>query len=555
MIPREMKKRFTLQYSERVAEISAAIKKTLAEENARTSTRLAEVALGLRNENGVRRALVTETADRSDLLDYGERAQLRTGLKILQIQNDSGRTLTSGHFRNEFDRVNTLPAVLRALLDRSALVKMRTAGQPVLALVRLDTTTVGNQRLDMIGGVILDAQLLRTLAQDDAIDVFIAVNDSTVLSSRVDHADQGALDSIAIPYVDATTDSVRSGNAALVISHSTAALDAAVRDVRAWILGTILLASVAALIVALLLASWLSSPLTELATESARMDLDNPRAQFSSARREDEVGILARRLGTMIERMRASAARLSDAERRATVGEVARQVNHDIKNGLTPIRNVVRHLSQAAEETPAELPELFRARQQTLESSMEYLETLARNYARLSPRFDVAPCDVRPVIEDVVRGAATRGTTVKSSVSADVKKVVADAAVLRRILENLVGNAIDAVDGTPGEVSVSAAPAGAEREQPMTRIVVNDTGRGMTPQELQKAFDDFYTTKRGGTGLGLSVVRRLVADLSGILRVETAPGQGTSVIVDIPSAETELQRSVRAFARNDAGAR
>jgi signal transduction histidine kinase len=66
------------------------------------------------------------------------------------------------------------------------------------------------------------------------------------------------------------------------------------------------------------------------------------------------------------------------------------------------------------------------------------------------------------------------------------------------------------------------------------RITVADTGRGMTQAELERAFDSFYTTKPGGTGLGLSVVRRLVLDANGSLRVETEPGKGSTFIVELP---------------------
>jgi signal transduction histidine kinase len=68
------------------------------------------------------------------------------------------------------------------------------------------------------------------------------------------------------------------------------------------------------------------------------------------------------------------------------------------------------------------------------------------------------------------------------------------------------------------------------------RITVADTGPGMTQSELDRAFDDFYTTKPGGTGLGLSIVRRLILDLNGTLRVETEPGAGTRVIIELPAA-------------------
>jgi signal transduction histidine kinase len=71
---------------------------------------------------------------------------------------------------------------------------------------------------------------------------------------------------------------------------------------------------------------------------------------------------------------------------------------------------------------------------------------------------------------------------------------------------------------------------------------VADTGTGMTEAELNRAFDDFYTTKPGGSGLGLSIVRRLILDLEGTLRVETEPGSGTRVLVDLPLAPTEDSR-------------
>ena len=67
-------------------------------------------------------------------------------------------------------------------------------------------------------------------------------------------------------------------------------------------------------------------------------------------------------------------------------------------------------------------------------------------------------------------------------------------------------------------------------------IAVTDTGPGMSREQLDRAFEDFYTTKSGGTGLGLSVVRRLVADLEGSLKVQTEPGSGTTVEIILPSA-------------------
>ena len=74
-----------------------------------------------------------------------------------------------------------------------------------------------------------------------------------------------------------------------------------------------------------------------------------------------------------------------------------------------------------------------------------------------------------------------------------------------------------------------------EKGRGIVRLAVSDSGRGMTKAELDKAFDDFYTTKPGGTGLGLSIVRRLVLDSNGSLKVETEPGEGSKFIVELPT--------------------
>src|SRR5438093_3540326 len=103
--------------------------------------------------------------------------------------------------------------------------------------------------------------------------------------------------------------------------------------------------------------------------------------------RGDEVGALTRLLGAMTDRLRTGAAKLREAERRIAMGDLARQVNHDIKNGLLPIRNVFRHLLEAARrESPDRLPAALGDRQGTIQSSISYLENLATNYARLYPR-------------------------------------------------------------------------------------------------------------------------------------------------------------------------
>jgi signal transduction histidine kinase len=289
-------------------------------------------------------------------------------------------------------------------------------------------------------------------------------------------------------------------------------------------------------------AAWLSSrisrPLRELASKTAAIDLDRLDQSFESER-QDEIGALSRLLGAMTDRLRSSSTRIREAERRAAVGDLARQVNHDIKNGLAPIRNVLRHLAQVTSQDPAALPQVFEARRATLESSVEYLDTLARNYDRLSPGLERRPCDINAIVEQVVRNATSESGGLHTQLGRRLPSVLGDSLMIRRILENLVGNALDSIASRPGAtVTVSTEqPVNGSTPNPV-RIVVADTGPGMTQAELDRAFDDFYTTKAGGSGLGLSIVRRLILDLNGSLRVETAPGAGTRVVVDLPGAPT-----------------
>ena len=118
---------------------------------------------------------------------------------------------------------------------------------------------------------------------------------------------------------------------------------------------------------------------------------------------------------------------------------------------------------------------------------------------------------------------------------ADLPGVTGDAVAFRRILENLISNAVDSLQGMPGRITIATQVIRREGEPPAVRVTVADTGRGMPAGEAARIFDDFYTTKESGTGLGLSIVRRLVMDLDGTIGVESTPGQGTRMVIDIPA--------------------
>jgi signal transduction histidine kinase len=279
---------------------------------------------------------------------------------------------------------------------------------------------------------------------------------------------------ITLPYIDAADGPGRVERARIEVTRSSALVTSLQRDVNFWFAAAVLVAALAAL----LLAGWLST-----------------------------------RISTPVEA-------------RIAIGDLARQVNHDIKNGLAPLRNVFRHLTQVARDEPTKLPQVFTDRKGTVESSIDYLETLAANYAKLSPQSEPKATDVNTVVRETV---GTR-RAVRTKLADGLPPVSVDGLVLRRIIENLVSNGLDSLDGKTGAVTVVT-----EKGNGLVRVVVSDTGRGMSKSELDRVFDDFYTTKPGGTGLGLSIVRRLVMDSRGTLKVETEPGKGSEFTVELPA--------------------
>jgi signal transduction histidine kinase len=337
-----------------------------------------------------------------------------------------------------------------------------------------------------------------------------------------------------LPFVDLRAAEGPAGTARIRVTQSPATLRALRQSLDRWFLAALAIATPLALLAAGWLAARISRPLTALAEQTAAIDLERLDQPFASDR-DDEIGALAGVLGAMTERLRLGTARLREVERRAATGDLARQVNHDVKNGLVPIRNVLRHLSQVAHESPGSLPAVFEERRGTLEASLDYLDTLARNYARLSPALEPTLCDVNEVIAEVVRATGPGRATVHAETAPSLPRVPADPLALRRVLENLVSNALDSVTGRNDAVVTLGSELVDSAEAPAAvRLMVADNGPGMTRAELDRAFDDFHTTKPGGTGLGLSIVRRLVLDLGGTLRIETAPGSGTRAILELP---------------------
>jgi two-component system nitrogen regulation sensor histidine kinase NtrY len=529
-IRREMDRRLSDESRHRGEAALGSLRAEVEREHEGLLARLAALAADLARENRFRLAAVQgDPASRAYLLDWAGTAMRLSGLGVLQLQDSAGRILSSGHFRNEYDQLRPeLTQFLAAAGRRPALARVRTAESPLLALAAAEPFTVAGRRFVLVGGTAAEERFLQRLDPDP--ELAVALEAPGIAPSRATGAD--SIGSLTLPFLDALQSS-GADSARLVVTRTSGTLAALRRGLNTWFLVSLAVTTMLAVLLAAWLSRRISRPLTDLAEKTAAIDLDRLDQDFATDR-EDEIGALSRLLGAMTSRLRTGTARLRDAERRIAMGDLARQVNHDIKNGLVPIRNVLRHFEEVARDRPETLRAVFEERRATLDSSVTYLDTLARNYARLSPTATRESCDVNAMIEEVVRASAG-AASVRTRLAGDLPPAATDRLMLRRVLENLVGNAADSVAAGTGEIVVSTEQA-RDGRGPVVRITIEDTGPGMTRAELDRAFDDFYTTKPGGTGLGLSIVRRLILDLGGAMRMETEPGKGTRATVEVPAA-------------------
>ncbi len=543
-------RRFTELDTRRVEDQMRLTRQDLAAKGAGLENMLTSLGSTITADNRFRLALLDQREDlKSYLMDFAPRHMSLMNIDFLQIQAADGEVISSGHFRHDIGQVDpALPRVLSLVQGGQALIPARSAEDSFLALARTSRINIGGTTINITGGIRLDSSHLRDLSRDDDLDVVVAWNGG-LLSSCEDLTEAlvNARRPEEIPFLLRRRQAIvrssewplildgRPESAYLIVTHSQAALHRALlaMDIR---LGIILALAVAtSIFMAIVLANRISRPLRELSSRAQDLDFDRLDVRFES-NRKDEVGHLSRLLAEMTGRLRSGVLKLQDAEHRATLGEVARQVNHDIRNGITPLRNVMRHMTQVADEDPQNLSTVFQERRGTLEDGLTYLEDLAAHYARLSPDRQARLVKLDVLVTKILNGPSL-GDEVKleNRLPMNLPPVEADPVSLRRIFDNLLRNAVDSLPDGRGTVAVSAfVEEDPVLEEMRIQVEVADTGVGIPPENLDKIFNDFFTTRAGGTGLGLSNVRRLAADCGARVSVKSEPDVGSTFILSFP---------------------
>ena len=238
---------------------------------------------------------------------------------------------------------------------------------------------------------------------------------------------------------------------------------------------------------------------------------------------------LSRQVESKTKELVESQERLVHSERFAAVGEAAAYVSHEIKNPLMVIGGMAHQVERKLSQDPGAQEKL-----QIIQREVKRLENFLgelRDFLRPAPP-SKREMDLNRIIRDVqglmVEAAREKGVTLEDRLEPRLPKVAADPDQMEQVLLNLIKNALEATEAN-GRVLVSS---GSRDEQ--VWFAVQDSGKGMPSEVLEKIFHPFFTTKDKGTGLGLAVIHKIITDHHGTITVDTAAGEGSTFTVRLP---------------------
>ena len=316
----------------------------------------------------------------------------------------------------------------------------------------------------------------------------------------------------------------------------------------AYLFGALLLLLVMVVLTAVVLANALAQPIARL-REGLEAVGEGRFTRVLPVETRDEIGDLVRTFNEMREQLAESRRKLAQQERELAWREMARQVAHEIKNPLTPMKLSIQHLRRAFQRTTPvddeddQFTDLFDRITTTLIEQIESLVRIAdefSTFARLPTRV-VEPLDLNEVVQEAARlmDEESEGDPITLDLHSAPLVVEADREELRRIYINLLKNARQAVpdDRTP-DIRVETAPGeGAEAGMAVSRVT--DNGVGIPPDQQDKIFEPNFSTKTSGTGLGLAIAQKSLDELDGAIGFETEEGAGTTFWIRLPRAEAE----------------
>jgi nitrogen fixation/metabolism regulation signal transduction histidine kinase len=252
--------------------------------------------------------------------------------------------------------------------------------------------------------------------------------------------------------------------------------------------------------------------------------------------RDDEIGILVGEYNKMVNKLEASAQVLAQSEREGAWREMARQVAHEIKNPLTPMKLSIQYLQKAINTDASNVKELSQQVASTLVEQIDQLSKIAGDFSQFANigNVQLEKFDVSEVIESLIGLYKTdHSVIIEWKKSEGNYYITADKIQINRLFTNLIKNSIEASDGLNEKLIIIHQ----SQQNKFILIEVTDKGTGITEDTQHKIFTPNFTTKSSGTGLGLAICKGIVEKANGHISFKTTAGKGSTFIIELPLSD------------------
>jgi two-component system nitrogen regulation sensor histidine kinase NtrY len=498
--------------------------------------------------------------DASSYVDQAAALASTHGLDLLELVAGDGAIVSSAEWPARFGyKEDWLPSE-PDWQTRGAFLKREELPDGVaLALVAVGTASAGDRKLYVAGGRLLDREFLSTLVMPTGMRVLLYRNlapqfSASELTGAAGPAPGAArlqplIEEVARGRREVTATVGRGAQAETfhalpLVGYESGLLGVLLigssrRDLvelEASMLRTAIIVAAAGILMGFALSWWatarITRPVRQLADSAGRVAAGDWGATVKVAS-ADEIGQLAGAFNRMTHQLVEQRGRLVQAERVAAWRELARRLAHELKNPLFPLQITVENMQRARQSYPEQFDEVFREGTATLLAELSNLKQIIARFSdfakmpapRMEPvNLNEIAAETMKLFEGQLAQARIRAST---ELDAALRPVEADREQVTRVLRNLILNAIDAMpQGGTLTVRTVALESGV-------RLEVSDTGQGLTPEECERLFTPYYTTKTHGTGLGLAIVQSVVSDHKGRIAVESEKGKGTTFRIDL----------------------